>query len=406
MQRSNLDLACEVRERTSRVREGQQRLLAAHASNGAKVCCATQTQRIQELEEQVAALSRELAALRAPPRAHEELAAVTETADVAAPRLPGAQARGLDRELSSAAQAAHDALDTVLDHCQLKLEAQGESIEAIFSEMDTDRSSDLSADELAAFLSRLGVPAQSQDKLHMILADMCGGSSDRVGVDELRRRIDVHRERRRLADLLKQETNFAHLVARLVLPSHLEDDVESLATQGSAILLERLSPLVSRAAAEVIKVSTSAQAQHLSRHAQADSGGNSKFAMEAGGDSGLVAAMFGDVGLFRRGLDDLIGRPSADVERAMEKEHCSDDGADAPFYVRNYKGSEHTPREEFAFVINPQADKLYPQEWAGPGTEGRLRRDLGDLMQIPKSVETGVTRAELAALRLYTGVCQ
>ena len=405
MQRSNLDLAREVRESMSRAREGQQRLLAAHASIGAKACGATHTQRIQELEEQVAALSRELAALPAPPRAHEELAAVTETADVAVPRLYGAQACGQDRELSSTALAAQDALDTVLDHCQLKLEAHGESIDAIFSGMDTDRSSDLSADELAAFLSRLGVPAQSQDKLHMILADMCGGISDRVGVDELRRRIDVHRERRRLADLLKQETNFAQLVARLVLPSHLEDDVESLATRGSAILLERLAPLASRAAAEVIKVSTSAQAQHLSRHAQANSGGNSKFAMEAGGD-GLVSAMFGDVGLFRRGLDDLIGRPSADVERAMEKEHCSDDGADAPFYVHNYRGSEHTPREEFAFVINPQDDKLYPQEWAGPGTEGRVRRELGDLMQIPKIVETGVTRAELAALRLYTGVCE
>jgi hypothetical protein len=248
------------------------------------------------------------------------------------------------------------------------------------------------------------VPAQRQDKLNMILADICGGGSDWVGVDELRRRLDVHRERRRLADLLTQQTNFAQLVACLVLPSNLEDDVESLSQRGSAILLERLAPLASRAAADVIKVSSRAQAQSSATRVEADSGGNSKFAMEGGGESGLVSAMFGDVGMFRSGLDDLIGRPSADVERAMEKEHCSEDGADTPFYAGNYKGSEHTPREEFAFVINPQAGKAYPQEADGPGANGRQRKELGNLMQLPKVVETGVTRAELAALRLYTGV--
>ena len=298
--------------------------------------------------------------------------------------------------------AAQDALDKILDHCLVQLEWRGQSLERFFAGVDTDQSSDWSALELANVLSLLGLPAQGEEQLDLILADLRGGSGRRVGIEELRCRLDVHRERRRLRDLLAQDTDFPMLVARLVLPSHAAAcDVKALSTEG-AELLQRLAPLSSQVASAVVRVaSTEARGEHALA-----SGGNSKFAMDSGGEDGsLIKAMFGDLGLFRRGLDELIGRPSANVEKAMEQEHCADKGFDQAFKTWNYGDAcEHTPTEEYEFVVNPRQNKIYPNEIAsGVRTKGRNRKLLDHLLRLPELAAARVTREELAALRLYTG---
>jgi len=129
-------------------------------------------------------------------------------------------------------------------------------------------------------------------------------------------------------------------------------------------------------------------------------GSNDKFAALAQDTEGLVQARFGDTNLFLNlGLVGLVGWPSADILRAMMMEHAS---TTKKFKAGNYPG-ERTPSEEFEFVWDPVEGKVYPHERVGGATEGRERKRLEDLMQLPDIVASKATKEEVLALRLFTG---
>jgi hypothetical protein len=112
----------------------------------------------------------------------------------------------------------------------------------------------------------------------------------------------------------------------------------------------------------------------------------------------LIQGMFGSKGLFRRGLEGLIGLPSMKVYDAMKAEHESA----FRFTSLNY-GIETTPKQEWEFVTDAK-EGLYPGEKeVGSSDEGRVRKSLDELMQLPECESSGVTREELIAVRLYTG---
>jgi hypothetical protein len=378
-----LNLALEVQGRLRELRKGQEKLLAYHASSVQSSKTADdngfQAMVTQDLEVQVAALN------------HTHQLASAGNSEVPMPEAVF-QPEG---KLRSSTQSI---LDQVLDQCQSHLSWQGTRIEEIIADFNPDDSSDLSVSELAILLARLGVTVQGDEQLQLMFADLCGQHSGRVSIDKLRCRLILHRERHQLADLLTKDVDFPHLIARLVLPS-TADNLRTFATKDVAMLMERLVPLASHVASAVLRVtSIDAQAHSDKSHASAE-GINSKFAMESKGEDGLISAMFGDVGLFRRGLDDLIGRPSADVEKAMANEHCSDPGADSPFETKNYGTTVHTPREEYEFVMNPCTNKIYPCEVVADGQKGRVRKLLRELLCLPQFVAAKVTREEVAALR-------
>jgi hypothetical protein len=82
----------------------------------------------------------------------------------------------------------------------------------------------------------------------------------------------------------------------------------------------------------------------------------------------------------------------------MQMEHASI----KKFKAGNYPG-ERTPSEEFEFVWDPVEGKVYPHEKVGGATEGRERKRLEDLMQLPDIVASKATKEEVLALRLFTG---
>jgi hypothetical protein len=299
---------------------------------------------------------------------------------------------------------AEDAVDKLLNNCQSLIGWQGKGLDDIFNDMDTDHSGDLSAAEVAAVLKRLEVPIDGDEQAQRILEDLRGGggtSAAPVGVEHLRRRIQLHAERRRLADRLNQDTDTVNLIARLLLPSDAPaDNMESLSKIDTPLLFERLSPLLSQIVDAVKRVASDAT-QETATAGEKVGGANSKFSMD--GLDGLRRAVYGDVALHREnGLNELIGWPSPNVFEAMKREHCDEDNSDTPFKVGNYGGDRY-PRQEWEFVVAPQQGQVYPDEKTGTSDHGRERKDLEDLMKLEKLVAARVTREELIALRLYTG---
>jgi hypothetical protein len=430
------------------------------------------------------------------------------------------------------------AVEKFLDFCHNRMYLRSQTLESLFGAWDTDQSRDLSMEEMKVVCQENAVPIQGDDHLRSIFEHLRGGRSGGIGLEQLRQTLDLHAQRRQLADLLRQSTDLAWLIARHVLPSPY-DTIASLRKVGTAALRDRVSNIEPDILAAVVSVfdvvahadqQTSEQQQckqridevekaisdllleldqepHLQQSTQdtqqpsntaastarpttttptpllqsvtpptaakpvntaarpsdraaapaaacsdtlsdtdihspshrtsnpvedynmrvsaedkrqqqlqalkdqlaqlkvreklshGGGGSNDKFAALAQDTEGLVQAQFGDTNLFLNlGLVGLVGWPSADILRAMQMEHASS----RKFKAGNYPG-ERTPSEEFEFVWDPVDDKVYPHERVCGATEGRERKRLEDLMQLPDIVASKATKEEVLALRLFTG---
>eukprot|EP01052_Picozoa_sp_SAG31_P002954 SAG31_NODE_108_length_24741_cov_6.933041_6_plen_310_part_00 len=146
--------------------------------------------------------------------------------------------------------------------------------------------------------------------------------------------------------------------------------------------------------------------------------------------SGGYEGSFADISAFFGGLDKLIGEPQKDVEAAIEAEHCNvraGFGASDEYVTANNYGVTFSPHREWQFVADPLF--LDPMPASVDKRTGRvkgLRRkvDIDMLMERAVSLiqnafaelgwakeavtadlweELKVQKAELIALRLYTG---
>ena len=97
-------------------------------------------------------------------------------------------------------------------------------------------------------------------------------------------------------------------------------------------------------------------------------------------------------------ITDATGSAILDFERAMETEHCSKGGCDFVFTTTNYQVTT-TPRTEWRVVQG------------GPGaaieevnmSHGRVIQDIDELAAKPIARESGLIRAEVVGVVLYTG---
>jgi hypothetical protein len=122
-------------------------------------------------------------------------------------------------------------------------------------------------------------------------------------------------------------------------------------------------------------------------------------------DLQLETAQFGDLHLFREGLEGLIGLPPLTFEalRAqMEEEHRDD----CNFTPPNYPLTQTTLHLEWQFVVEPCQDRVYSNESSSLDRDEpfkRRRRSLEDIKKEPEYKNAKLHEVELIALRLYTG---
>ena len=128
---------------------------------------------------------------------------------------------------------------------------------------------------------------------------------------------------------------------------------------------------------------------------------NSKYAE----DPKTYSASFGLEEHFYQGLDEFNGRPDGDnIEAQMRKEFQKTE----PFTTRNYGGIVTSLQQEWEFVEAPRTGKTYPGEKGLPRGDGsfhpgRERHPLKMYMDKNITKRAGLLRAEVIALRLYTG---
>ena len=126
------------------------------------------------------------------------------------------------------------------------------------------------------------------------------------------------------------------------------------------------------------------------------------------GDSKYSDEMiFGDFKEFVGGLEELVGKPSRDLEEEMRNEHAHDSDVVSPNYHVHT-----TPRLEYELVFSPTKPESFDKtvKDADPNLQ---RRDFKTLAQVREELaislqltvaDTGfLGDLELAAIRLYTG---
>ena len=94
-----------------------------------------------------------------------------------------------------------------------------------------------------------------------------------------------------------------------------------------------------------------------------------------------------------------LGTPNLDFETSMRAEHCIKHGHSFSFTTGNYHITT-TPLKEWEYVVGHKQG--YPVPCPDMGS-GRRLRALEELMHIPLTVKSGLTRAEVIAVVLYTG---
>ena len=105
---------------------------------------------------------------------------------------------------------------------------------------------------------------------------------------------------------------------------------------------------------------------------------------------GARSLEYGQTEAFYQGLDQLIGPPSPFVEAAIEEEHCGSSNSDTVFLTNNYD-LRTTPREEYWFVVDPEAGLSRVGRSAWPLEEklrSQCRTDLLRVARPPSKFET------------------
>ena len=133
---------------------------------------------------------------------------------------------------------------------------------------------------------------------------------------------------------------------------------------------------------------------------------SSKFATES-----KFTLQTGSLDYFYRGLEGLLGPPSTDVFKGMEREHT--DRPDSHLLFDTSNGVRTTSRDEYEFVVRPVRGKIYPERASLLGMHQKRRRPLS-VDEVWEAVaprnaalrqlrEAELLREEAVAGRLYSG---
>jgi hypothetical protein len=236
------------------------------------------------------------------------------------------------------------------------------------------------------------------------------GSSE-LALEDLENAIEQAVDRKNLGDWLLEQKIHEIFVERLLPSSHHagKSAVDLLVDYEPTQLRHRLAGVENEVHSSICSALAHHAAEMRAVAARSSSGGEeNKFTW--GLQKEGFCALFGDVALFRKGLNDIIGLPDTDIFDAMQAEHKDGEKSREFFETANYR-TKTCPADEWDFVVKPDEKKEYAGEGKGHGQ--RVREDLSELMaKRPPSAHADkkcegcsacLSREEVIALRLYSG---
>lgn len=120
---------------------------------------------------------------------------------------------------------------------------------------------------------------------------------------------------------------------------------------------------------------------------------NNKFAFDA---EGLGEARFASIDDFYAGIEEVLGLPHLQVDKAVENEHCSSDDSRDEFTPPNYNSGPTTPSQEFKIAT-------LAEDAAAASVGGRRVLLPESILDMDCAKRAGILRVEALALSLYTG---
>ena len=293
-----------------------------------------------------------------------------------------------------------------------------EVVMALFKEIDTDGSQDLSEEELkhimdyhrslghtelvAAFERLLSIHVESNESIHFDDFFKVFRQLPRVRGERIQWARTLHLDQE-LARLLKTGNIFDGLYT---LKTMSDRDQELHISEVCSKMSLRL-PAILRAGFKKLRLSSTMKSAslHVHRHL------NSKFVLD-----GANVGRFAVLRDFYRGPEALIGVPNPKIFEGLEKEHTLRGNAHVRFTTKNYNVTTW-PQLEWEIVVNPRGGVEYPHtpydktkwrpgsEWTGH--QGRQVVPLSELVEQAQvkdqMAKAGLRAEEVICLRLYTG---
>ncbi len=346
---------------------------------------------------------------------------------------PAKSDQAQDRSIASHAPIVDDS-KTDLDTKFTEHDDDEDLLRHLFSSIDTDGDSIISAQELLAAIDRFEGPHELLSALRGLLAShlqpsgtsstfakttdpTISGISFDMFLQAFEKLPRVRGERVRWAATLGLEGELARLLApgsifdglralRLMESAGLEAHISAVCTGFSVVL-----PRLLRRGLERLRTSSGLEGRACERESEVHTVINSKFVMD-----GAYTGRFATLDDFYRGPEALIGAPNPRVHEGMCKEHTARGNARRRFRTSNYN-LETYPALEWDFVVAPQPNASYPhcpldpKDWPTghnwKGKHGREAVSIDELLGRPEQAtrvrRAGLRRDEAIGLRLYTG---
>jgi len=276
----------------------------------------------------------------------------------------------------------------------------------LFSNIDTDKSGEISTSELEAALKKY----QDHTLLSTALSSLIKERSCKIDFQYftqiLRELPRIRGERVQWASTLRLEAE----LARFLIVGDITDGLKGLKTMSDAETDQHIKdvcscfsaqlPAILKSGLDKLKQSTCFNAMEFI---------NTKFSLD-----GAFVGNFADLQNFHDGPEKLLGAPNPLAGPGIKREHCERPSANKYFTTPNYNITTR-PKDEYEFVFEPREDFLYPHtpcdksKWSDDfktvwkGHCGRDVRPLAHFMSTEIVNKAGLKLVEVGSLRLYSG---
>ena len=277
---------------------------------------------------------------------------------------------------------------------------------ALFSEIDTDKSGEISIRELESALKRYKDHTLVSAAVTHLMQEKAKKIDFQYFTKFLRELPRIRGERVRWAASLGLQAE----LARYLVPGDISDGLKGLKSMSDTEIEQHIAevcslfseqlPVILKSGLDALRRNTCTNATEFI---------NTKFSLD-----GAFVGNFADLQNFHDGPEKLIGAPNPLVDLGTRREHCERPSANKFFTTPNYNVTTR-PKDEYEFVFEPREDFMYPHtpydksKWIDQfkavwrGHFGRDIRPLEQFMSMEIVTKASLKSVEVGALRLYSG---